>query len=689
MADRPIVTLDFETRSASDLGDVGSWRYSEHPTTSAMCLAYHLPWEPKDLDHVRLWHMGHPETGVPEAPPPEDLFYAIEVEGCLVEAHNAWFERGIWTNVMVPRHGWPAIPRELWRCSAAKAAALALPRALENLAKVLRLPFEKDMAGNRLMKKMSKPKKLLKRERLALQKQGVDPDSRLWWIEDPESLERLWAYCRQDVLVELAASEAMPDLSPREVEVYLLDQQINERGVFFDREALDAALSFVERVCGSMVAELAEMTRSEENPDGLAPTQRAKMLNWLNGPGGLPHLLDTQGATVDAWLARGDLLPEGRRALEIMRAVNRTSTAKYYTMRDYQCADGCGHGMLLYHGASTGRWAGSGPQPHNFPRGNIKDMEKVWRDILQAYREQAWDWLEFLYGDVMELFSHAARGAIAARPGQELAVADFSAIEARVVLWLAGEERALEVFRRGECIYCDMASDIYKRPITKKNATERQMGKQAILGLGFQMGAPKFVDTVAKYGIVIELDFAKQVVDAYRAKYAGVKAMWWDQERAAIEAVKSPGRVIRSGKIQWRMRGRFLQCRLPSGRLLSYCDPVVVQKTTPWGTPQDCLTFMSVHPKTKQWWRGDTYGGTLVENIVQATARDLMAEAMLRVEATGKYRVLMTVHDEVVAECDEGTGDLKEFEQLVAEVPRWAEGCPVNAEGWIGQRYRK
>jgi DNA polymerase len=690
MADRPIITMDFETRSAADLGDVGSWRYAEHPTTSAMCLAYHLPGEPKDLDHVRLWHMAHPDAGIEESPPPDDLFHAIEVEGYLVEAHNAWFERGIWTHVMTKRHGWPAIQHEQWRCSAAKASALALPRALENLVKILRLPVEKDMVGNKLMKKLSKPKKLLKRERLALEKQGIDPASRIWWHELPEDLERNWLYCRRDVLAELFASEAMPDLSLRETEVYLLDQRINERGVHVDRDAVTAALSFVERVCGSMIAELAEMTRGEDAPAGLAPTQRAKMLGWLNGPGGLPHIADTQGATVDAWLLRNDLLPEGRRALEIMRAVNRTSTAKYYALRDYRCEDGSAHGMLLYHGASTGRWAGSGPQPHNFPRGDIKDMEKVWKDILLAYREEAWDWLEFLYGDVMELLSHAARGAITADPGHELVVADFSAIEARVVLWLAGEERALDVFRRGECIYCDMATDIYKRPVNKKDhPTERQMGKQAILGLGFQMGAPKFVDTVAKYGIMIELDFAKQVVDAYRKKYPGVKSMWWDQEAAAIQATKSPGRVIRCGKIQWRVKGRFLQCRLPSGRLLSYCDPVVISKTTPWGAQADCLTFMSVHPKTKQWWRGDTYGGTLVENIVQATARDLMAEAMLRAEATGLYECLLTVHDEIVAQVPAGQGSVKEFEALMCELPSWAEGCPINAEGWRGVRYRK
>jgi DNA polymerase len=682
----PRATIDFETRSACSIKDSGSWRYSLDPSTEVLCLAFRLPsWE---KGRTALWHPSFPHLDMEEAECPEleELFDWI-TRGELIEAHNAWFERGIWTNVILPRFGnrFPHIRHEQWRCSAAKAAAHSLPRSLEMLTAALRLDVKKDIEGSKLMKKLVKPRKPRKKEVAELEARGIDPATRVFYHESREQFERLFAYCRQDVLAEEAASEVLRDLSPLETKMFLMDQALNERGFQLDREAVEAALELIDDRFSELNAELIELTGGKVQK----ATQRAKMLDWLGEQG--VWLNDTQGPTIDAALKDQSMPRQAQRGLELMRMLGRSSTAKYECMRDWASpVDWKVRGGLLYHGAGTGRWSGAGVQPHNFPRGNIKNQDKAWADIKAWVEHRDTEWLRTLWDDEMELLSHALRGAIVASPGKKLYVADYAAIEARVVFWLAEDQRALDIFRRGECIYCDMATDIYKRPIIKdQHPTERQMGKQAVLGLGYQMGAPKFVDTVAKYGIVLEESFAKVIVDTYREKYHRVKSMWWDQEAAAIKAVQHRGQTIPCGKVKWRYVGKFLYCRLPSGRMLAYCEPLVVERETPWGAKKPALTYMGVDPYTRKWRRQDTYGGMLVENITQAVARDLMAEAMLRMYEGGTYFPILSVHDEAIAEADDGTGDVREFELLMAELPEWAEGCPVKAEGWSGYRYRK
>lgn len=709
----PKATIDFETRSACSIKDCGSWRYSLDPTTAVMCMAFRLPyWEE---GRTALWHPAFPHLGVEEADCPElvELFAWIE-QGKLVEAHNSWFERGIWTNICVPKLGWPKIGHEQWRCSAAKAAAYSLPRALDGVTVALCLAIKKDVEGAKVMKKMAKPRKprvaevrswVVENGRLPVQIKACavsteaneagwlarvtwDGGERefqlpLYWHESVELLERLFAYCRVDVLAEEAVSARLRDLSAKEQQIYLMDQAINERGFQLDREGIAAALEVVDGIFSELNAELVSLTGGQVQK----ATQRARMMQWFNDMG-LP-LEDTQGGTIDGWLKREDLGAEVRRGLELVRALGRSSTAKFVAAQNWAApATWRVHGGLLYHGAGTGRWSGSGVQPHNFPRGSIKDMDFAW-EVIKT-RDVAL--MELMYGDVMTLLSHALRGMIVPSPGRRLMVADYAAIEARVVLWLAGDDEALDVFRRRECIYMAMATEIYGRPITDKvkQADERQMGKQAVLGLGYQMGAKKFQATLAeKWGIFIELDFAQLIVDKYREKFWRVKKMWWDQEAAAIAAVKQPGRQFRCGRVRWMCFDGFLHCRLPSGRLLGYCDPRVEQKATPWGEKRDCLTYMGVDPYTKKWRRQDTYGGMLVENITQAAARDLMADAMLRCHQEGMYDVILSVHDELIAECDEDKGSVEDFEAVMAHVPDWAEGCPVAAEGWAGKRYRK
>jgi DNA polymerase len=710
----PRATIDFETRSECDLKKHGSWRYSLDPTTTVLCMAWHLPSWPED--RYGLWHPDLPQLGLPEEDMTGDLMELLDwvQNGGIVEAHNAWFERGIWTNLLVARYGFPSVTHRQWRCSAAKAAALALPRALGDAVDALMLSAKKDAEGHALMKKICKPRKALKAEKDEWKADhnagkclkckgkgtykraacpvcggykvlGVDedavPEMPTKWHETEEMLTRLWAYCGDDVLGEVGLSACLPDLNEAETELYLLDQAINERGFQLDTEAVDSALKLIAAETLDLNAQLTAITGGQVTK----ATQRERMKAWFESEGLL--LDDTKGATIDAELAKASDGPV-KRALSILRELGRSSTSKYQAMRRWSCPDGRVRGGLLYHGATTGRWSGAGVQPHNFVRGSIKDQSKLW-DILKTNDREA---IRAEFGSVMLALANGLRGAICAAPGSTLYVADYASIEARVLLWLAGDEEHLNLFRRNEDLYCDMASRIYARPINKKDhPEERQLGKVAILGLGYQMGAAKFVEAARIMGgIDISEAMAKQVVDAYREKYYMVADLWYAQEAAAIEAV-TERRLVYCGPVSWIYDEdeRFLYCELPSARRLAYPFPEMHRRRTAWGKDKWSLTFMGVNPYNRQWERQPTYGGKIVENEVQAIARDLMAESMLVCEKSGIYRPVLSVHDELVAEADDGKGDVKEFEALMAKPPDWAPTCPIAAEGWSGKRYRK
>lgn len=730
----PRATLDFETRSQVDLRKHGTWRYATSPTTEIMVAAFRLPhWT---TGRTEIWHPEYPELGLPHQGGNFDAlmeFFDWITSGGLVEAHNAWFERNIWRHISMPRYGWPEIALTQWRCSAAQAAAVSLPRGLDDALAAMQLALRKDASGAKVMMKMTKPRKPRKAEREAWAEQFGDMPMGVLYHENRHLLDQLFDYVRQDVLAEEGLSYVIPDLSPDELRMYWLDQELNDRGFQIDLEAVDAALYLLQEEAADLNAELLALTGGTV----AKATQRKQLTEWLAGQG--LALENTQAATLDELLDIPDWRDDDRtcnasdaahRALQILRTLGRSSTSKYEAMRKFaDLADGRVRGGLLYHGATTGRWTGAGVQPHNFPKGVLKgpkDAPKT--EALDAFNvdvEALWDDLKLLDrpairakydASVLACLSHGLRSAIVAAPGHELFVADYASIEARVVLWLAGDEEALEVFRSGKDIYLYTAESIYKRPLTKADVAERQMGKQAVLGLGFQMGAPKFVDTVAKYGISIVEDnwcdicgeaakshkranhvfacaepadiTAVAVVEAYREKYWRTKQLWGDQEAAAIAAVQTR-RETEAGRITWFVERPFLYAELPSGRRLAYPFPQVSLQDTSWGSEKLTLSFMTVNPKTRQWVRQKTYGGMLVENITQAVARDLIASALARLSHTPIYKPVLSVHDEAIAEAVIGTGSVKEFEQLVAELPEWADSLPVAAEAWKGPRYRK
>lgn len=722
-------TIDFESRSACAI-KLGAHIYSIHPSTEIMCLSVRLPYWPHGV--VKTWHPAYPHLGIEEEGQEvlAELFRWIELGG-LVEAHNAGFEKAMWRNVCVKRMGWPTVPQKQWRCSAAKCAVHTLPRSLEGAGVALKLKVKKDLEGAKVMKKLCKPRKPKKQEIEVLLVKGIDPDSVIFWHESVEDFQKLWAYCEDDVRAEEAISEALPDLSESELRIWLMDQDMNERGVLVDTTMAAAALKISDQYKDQLNAELKDITGIE------AGTKRADIKHWLFENG--INLPDTTGDVVDQFLAMKGLKADQHRVLFILREVNRTSTSKYkMALAQADPADGRARDQLMYCGAGTGRWTGKGMQVHNFKKGFASDLTMGDAcDIISVGQMRV---LVALYGNqVMEVLADAIRGVLIAPPGRDFMVADFAAIEARVVLWLARQMSALEVFERGECIYCDMAGGIYGYPVRKGiEKDERQFGKQAILGLGFEMGFVTFLATCYKYDIKFSVAQCKKIVGAgydeevegirkyfqtdtrrrmkkledleveleqvihelalmrytvktYRGRYPEVSQMWRDQEKAAIAAVRTPGRVIECerGRNSWVVEGDFLKTILPSGRPLYYPEPKILSKAVPWNKDEKrpVLTFMEEF--NKKWLRTQAYGGLLVENITQATARDLMAEAMVKADDHPDYDVIMSVHDELVCEVDEGVGDVKAFERMMSETPAWARDCPVDAEGWRGKRYRK
>jgi DNA polymerase len=782
---RKRATIDFETRSVVDLNKRGAWIYSCDPSTKILCLAYHLPGMHED--EIKLWHPAFPSLDIPESERPTDLIKWVK-RGGLVEAHNSFFEMCIWQNVCVPQYGWPAIPFDNWRCSAAKAAQKALPRSLEEVGAALELPFQKNPNGKRLLQLLSKPKKLTKDER-----KEYGPDAVIF-REDADLFYELWQYCKDDVRAEIRVSLAVADLSEHELAVWQLTQKQNWRGVLIDVDLCRAALKMAAKVKAKLNAELEAITGIE----GLKGTQRDTIKEWI-AENEFEEMPDTKAKTLEHYIDTKPLTPRLKRVLQIIREVNRTSINKYKRMLECVDEEGRARELLVYCGAErTGRFAGRGIQVQNLPKGRFPK----WAGIdygVECIKEGSLEWCECIFGDVMNLLASCLRGAIIAPPGKVLILADYAAIEARCVLWEAGADKALEVFRRGEDIYCDMASGIYGYTIVKDEdaleklrksdpdraanarvaktinsmgATQRDFGKVAVLGLGYGMGFIKFLTTLRTYNIRLtraeviqmmgedkfkrylrivtrklfpvltdfddakkfrnaereaakgrksledeledpravlhELALCKMTVEVYRRRYPEVPAMWAAQEKAAIRALKTR-KAVKCGVVTWKVVGRYLMCKLPSGRCLHYANAELKPTKTAWGEVKPGIRFMGRHQKTKRWSRQATYGGKLTENITQAVARDIMCWAKVRLhEDHFQFDVVLDVHDEIIAELELPAGqehveiprklkdyppflrdDAETFERVLADLPAAYDGCPIAAEARVLRRYRK
>jgi len=945
--------LDFETYSAADLPVVGLDNYASDPTTGVHCVAWCF-----GDGQVQL--IGASSQGWPQLP--DEIATHVRNGGTVV-AHNAAFELAIWNKVCAPKYGWPILSPKQMRCTMAQAYAMSLPGSLEKAAAALGIQQNKDMVGARVMMQLARPK----------------PDGTFWTAEDvPEKFQRLYDYCKSDVEVERAIDNRMMRLSEQEQHVWVLDQLINQRGIRVDLPAIQKAIAMVEQERARLDKEMLCTTGGVVGKC----SEVQLLVKWIR----------TQGVEIKG-LAKADVLdaltgelPQPvRDALALRKEAAKSSTAKLLAMKNRASRDGRVRGCFQYHGASTGRWAHRGIQPGNLPRprkltNDDNHNARLVYHINELIAAGARDELDILYGPVMDALADSVRGMIIPNPGYELAAVDFSAIEARVLAWLAGQENVLDIFRTHGKIYEHAASGIYRKPIEAVTKSERQIGKVACFGaqtqvvtnngvkaiidvlptdllwdgvewvkhcgvvengvqpvvrvadtemtpdhlvltgqdwtpaqrlisnastlslalatgsenlpssvsirgaetdkpdissrcnapaaqihtlfmrticegarqpgaadaprrrrrfierpithapaslpirstgsgcllayphvsvgatipttrvtsttgrgeypctsrggktecnswptsshsqggttprwswiasmltqvmnleilgsfralrtlatnakseickpesaglkpvfdivnagprhrftiltsdgplivhnclaLGYGGGVGAFQSMARAYGVKVEDALADDIKRAWRDSHPHIVSYWYDLERAAIAAVElggvcgagAPGREVR-----FKKNGSFLWCKLPSGRVLCYPYPVIKEIETPWGEMRGALHFMSVNGVTNKWEETKTYGGSLAENVTQAVARDLLAEAIVRFEEEG-ISTVMHCHDEIVAEIKSGSITLEEIERIMCVSPTWAGGLPLAAEGYIATRYRK
>lgn len=674
-----ILHLDLETFSACELKERGLHNYAADPTTGIHCAAYAF-----DDGPVRLW--------TPDSKPLEHhhLFDHIR-EGGLVYAHNAVFEIQVWNNVGASKYRFPKLKIEQMRCTMAMCYAMALPGALANAAPALGIEQRKDQAGARVMMQLAKPK-----EWRTVDTTDVVP---IFWTpaDDPAKFEQLYAYCRQDVEVERAIHGRLMELSDYEQNLWCLDYKINERGVQVDVAAIDKAIGLVQAEQKRLNADMLKATGGVVG----SCTEVQLLVKWIRSQG--VEIKGLAKADVLDQLA-GELPDNVRAALHLRKEAAKSSTAKLVAMKERASADGRVRGTKQYHGADTGRWASRGIQTDNYPRPRPGTKPEHIEDIIASIMRTAnksdlsatqieRDYIDMMYGPVLDAVADSLRGMLTAKSGHELIAVDFSAIEARVLAWLAGEESVLDIFRTHAKIYEHAAAGIFNVPMDKVTKDQRQIGKVAVLALGFGGGIGAFQSMARVYGVAVPDHQADEIKKAWRAKHPKIVRYWYALEDAAKAATTEGGKHSAGApgrECTFVKQGSFLWCKLPSGRVLCYPYPKIAERETPWGEMKEGVHFMSVNGVTNKWEETSTYGGSLAENVTQAVARDLLAHSMFTLEKAG-YKIVMHIHDECVVEIatQEDNNALKRVEALMAQTPTWAAGLPVSAEGWRNFRYRK
>jgi DNA polymerase len=637
-----IYSIDFETRSHANLPDVGLDIYANDPTTEVLCIAFGTT-----PDNVQVCQG---DTVVRNA----ELLHHVR-NGGKIQGWNVLFEYAIWNCVCVPKYGWPPLKLEQCIDSMAIAAANNVPQSLEDAGKFMDANHKKDAIGARLIQKLCKPNRKGKFE------------------NDPELLNQLFEYCAQDVRTEMAIVKLLRPLTADEQRIWELTQRINLRGVPVDPKELQNAVNAVQSAQKAIDEETLQLT-------GCKPTERAKLLLWLNTRGA--ELPDLTEKTVSAKLVTTNLFDDVKRALELRQEGSQTSVAKYAKMMEIQ-RDGKIRNTLVYHGASTGRWAS---------RGGL-NLQNIARPVLDD--KQIADAIPRVFSQgtgTMSELSSLVRSALKAPDGQTFVDVDFSSIENRVGVWLASQKDKVELFRKGLDEYKVFASQsLYNVPYDEVTKDQRQISKSAVLGAMFGQGAKGLVKYAEGMGVVLSEGQAKDAVDNYRASYAKVKELWALCEKAAIDAVKHPGNPFAAGdKIVLKSTGNALWMRLPSGRLICWQRPELELLTTPWGSQKMGVVVRSQNTYSRQWTRNALIGSSIFQSAVQGTARDFLAVAMLNLEMNG-FLIINSIHDEVLLLVEEQNGEsaLADVIKIMTTPPVWAPDFPLAAEGWIGKRYRK
>jgi DNA polymerase len=732
------IFTDFETRSRAPFGkvknNVGLWNYANHDSTLPMMLAYGTPEQAKK-GHINQWVYDFVER--PTIPKCPAYWYDyVQDDSVIFHAHNAAFEQAIYNHICVKRWGWPKILLQRWRCTMAKASAANQPKALGELVKRLGLlaDAQKDKRGKELIDMLSTPTKGQKSARRArkdtdgnvikhevLTKTGktvnrivYDPNKRsiayaesqgwdvfdlpdkpgqYFFREDPNLIKEFCEYNRQDVIAEVMADAALPPWREDEKELWLLDQEINQRGIPIDRQFCYGALSIYEKELDHANARISEIT------DGAVDkcSEPKKILAWLNDIKKVNFGDSLNKDVVAEWLDKDDLDPTVREVLELRVLAGGTAVAKYEAASRLAGSDDIAYDQLLYHSASTGRWGGRGIQPHNMKRSAILDdafIEAITmgdHDLLTAFSS-----MEGF--KPMDAIKQCVRGIIKAPEGEAFVVSDFAGIEARVLHWLVGNEPMLDLFRKGQDTYIHAALDIYgckpeeianwdndkgKWKIKKEHSEKRDIGKSAQLGLGYGMGWRTFQANGKKAGQRLEDDFAEKVVRIWREANYPVTEFWRNLEKACKRTIRGRA-LVKFGKLLVWCRNNYLGIRLPSGRNLFYYNPSI---------DDDGRILYHDGGKTGPAYQGgkiDTYGAKTTENVVQGIARDLLVYSMFLIKKAG-LKIIFHVHDEAVVKAK--LLDIEQVRNIVhscmSSLPAWAESLPLECETQVVTRYTK
>lgn len=653
--------VDIETFSSVDIRGAGAFRYMEAPDFEILLLAY--AWDDGPVQVLDL-------TG----PAPREL---IELRAALYDpavvkvAHNSAFERAAFQRAI----GYYC-PPDQWEDTMVLSAYNGLPLSLEASGSALGLPAQKIKEGTLLINYFCKPCRPTK---------ANGGRTRNLPYHAPEKWARFVEYARRDVEVcqAIYSRLARYPVTDFERRVWALDARINERGVLVDRELAEAAVAVDAAYTAERKEEMQKLT-------GLAnPGSVVQLKGWLETRGLYADSLDKAAV---ASLLEDAVDPTTRRVLQLRQLLGRTSTTKYGTMLAASGSDGRVRGLTQYYGASrTGRWAGRLVQLQNLPQNHLDAIGSV-RELVRARDLET---LEIIYEDVSDVLTQLIRTALIAKPGHTFLVADFSAIEARVIAYLAGEKWRLDVFAAGGDIYCSSASQMFKVPVEKHgvNGHLRQKGKVAELACGYGGGVAALKAFGAERMGLSETEM-QQIVTQWRAASPTIPKFWRDTEKAARMALENPGRqfhvcrpdgwrpnpgvVVSPSVVSFRKDAEALRCYLPSGRILTY-----------WGAAlQDgTIVYMGQGGQSGAWMKKDTWGGKLVENIVQAFARDCLAVAMDRLDAAG-FAICFHVHDEVVAEAPIGSR-WEDMAEIMAQPIEWAPGLLLRADGYDTKFYMK
>jgi DNA polymerase bacteriophage-type len=673
-----VISIDFETRSATDLLTAGVYNYATYPTTEVICMAYSV-----DGAEPELWVPGGKFDLRAFLDPRNQLF-----------AWNASFERLIYDYIMVPDHGFPPIALNQWRCTAYMSRCNNLPNKLGNAARCLRVNQQKDTRGAELIKLLCVPM--------------ADGS----FCKDPDLLQEMYEYCKQDVRTEQAVYRQLRQPTEQEWQDYYVNERINDRGVRVDIPLCQAAQAYAEEEVADLIAAIESLTdgavtkaRGENLKawvvERLTPEQRKLLVKYRKGE----EMLSLDKYNRSRLLALEDMDPIVREVVECSDFAQKSSVGKFKAMQLIaDPEDQRLRGAFLANGASaSGRYSARGAQVHNFPRDGMKNPEEVRADLIdQILPEDITDYFQY---PIMTILSRMLRPALIPAQGKVFIAADWSAIEGRIAPWLCDNvygEKKVQLYRDDQPIYELAASTIYRVPVADVSKDQRQVGKVAELSLQYGGGENAFLGMARGYGVVVSLPEAKRIKDTWRQANPWAQHIWNDIERAAMLAVNRPGQRFKAGRLSYfaveniLCGGVTLFCELPDQRLLTYPDCRVEHVETPWGETRPALTCLRAAfvPKAgeKEWPRSSLWGGLLFENAVQGTAASVLREALRELDRFPfSAGVVLHVHDEIVVEtlADNSDQAIVLLDHTMNHTPDWAPGLPLKAEVKVLERFGK